>query len=100
MDPQSVAAYLDEPAMAHFARELDEAAVAAALADQGDGSLDARVIECAVAGGYGGDAAAADAVTAWIAETLRRGIPKGSRRAGIPRAPGRRAPSRLVCRWL
>ena len=49
--------------------------------------------------------AAADAVTAWIAETLRPGIPKDKRRAGIPRAPGRRARSRhperrLVCRWL
>ena len=104
-DPRSVAAYLDEPALAHFARELDEAAVTAA-AGQGDGPLDAHVIECAVAGGYGGDAAAAAAVTAWIVETLRRGIPKGSRRAGIPRAPGRRARSsrhaerRLVCRWL
>ena len=104
-DPRSVAAYLDEPALAHFARELDEAAVTAA-ASQGDGPLDAHVIECAVAGGYGGDAAAADAVTGWIVETLRRGIPKGNRRAGIPRAPGRRArPSRhaerrLVCRWL
>ena len=105
-DPRSVAAYLDEPAIAHFARELDEAAAEAAMADQGDGPLDVHVIECAVAGGYGGDAAAADAVTAWIAETLRRGIPKASRRAGIPRAPGRRArpnrhaERRLVCRWL
>ena len=105
-DPRFVAAYLDEPAMAHFARELDEAAAEAAIADQSDGPLDVRVIECAVAGGYGGDAAAADAVTAWMAETLRRGIPKGKRRAGIPRAPDRRAhPSqhperRLVCRWL
>ena len=104
-DPQSVAAYLDEPAMAHFARELDEAAAAAAVADHGDCPLDTDVIECAVAGAYGGDAAAADAVTAWIAETIRRGIPSGSRRAGIPRAPGRRARSqhgqrRLVCRWL
>ena len=75
------------------------------IADQGSGPLDVHVIECAVAGGYGGDAAAADAVTAWIAETLRRGIPKGSRRAGIPRAPGRgvwshHAQRRLVCRWL
>jgi len=105
-DPRSVAAYLDEPAIAHFARELDEAAAEAAMADQGDGPLDVHVIECAVAGGYGGDAAAADAVTAWIAETIRRGIPKSKRLAGIPRAPGRRArPSRhaerrLVCRWL
>ena len=98
-------AYLDEPAMAHFARELDEAAVRTALADQGDGPLDVRVIECAVAEGYGGDAAAGDAVTAWIVEMLRRGIPKGSRRAGIPRAPGHRVRSRHaqrrpVCRWL
>ena len=85
-DPRSVAAYLDEPAMAHFARELDEAAAAAAVAGQDDGALDVHVIECAVAGGYGGDAAAADAVTAWIAETLRRGVPTGSRRAGFPRA--------------
>ena len=105
-DPQSVVAYLDQPAIAHFARELDETAVTAAVADQGDGPLDVHVIECAVAGGYGGDPAAADAVTAWIAETIRRGIPKGSRHASIPRAPGRRArlsqhpERRLVCRWL
>ena len=105
-DPRSVAAYLDEPAMAHFARELDEAAVEAAIAEQGDGPIDARVIECAVAGGYGADAAAADAVTPWIAETLRRGNPKGGRRAAVPRPPSRRAPlcqhteRRLVCRWL
>ena len=105
-DPRSVAAYLDEPAIAHFARELDEAAVTAAMADQGDGPLDVHVIECAIAGGYGGHAAAADPVTAWIAETIRRGIPKDKRRAGILRAPGRRArlsqhpERRLVCRWL
>ena len=104
-DPQSVAAYLDEPAMAHFARELDESAAEAGMADHGDCPLDTDVIECAVAGGDGGDAAAADAVTAWIAETIRRGIPGGSHRAGIPRAPGRRARNqqaqrRLVCRWL
>ncbi len=103
-DPRSVAAYLDEPAIAHFARELDEAAVSAALADQGDGPLDVRVIECAVAGGYGGNAATADAVTVWIAETLRRGVPKSERQAGIPHMPGRvrsrHAPRRLVCRWL
>ena len=55
-DPRSVAAYLDEPAIAHFARELDEAAVATAVADQGDGPLDVHVLESAVAGGYGGDA--------------------------------------------
>ena len=76
------------------------------MADQGDGPLDVHVIECAIAGGYGGDAAATDAVTAWIAETIRRGIPKASRSAGIPRAPRRRArlsqhpDRRLVCRWL
>ena len=104
-DPRSVAAYLDEPAIAHFARELDRAAVAAAVADQGDDPVDVHVVECAVAGGYGNDSAAADAVTAWIAETLRRGIPKGGRRAGIPWAVGRRVRSRnaqrrLVCRWL
>ena len=104
-DPRSVAAYLDEPAMAHFARELDEAAVRTAMAVQGDGPFDVHVIECAIAGGYGGDAAAVDAVTAWSAETIRRGIPKGSRRAGIPRALGRarqsrQAQRRLVCRWL
>ncbi len=104
-DPQSVAAYLDEPAMAHFARELDEAAAEVGMADHGDCPLDTDVIECAVAGAFGGDTAAADAVTAWIAETIRRGIPSGSHRAGIPRARGRRARSqhaqrRLVCRWL
>ena len=103
-DPQSVAAYLDEPAMAHFARELDEAAAEAAIADQGDGPVDVTVIECAVAGGYGGDAAAADAVTAWIAETLRRGTPNGNPRAAVRPPPGRRAWSTraqrlLVCRW-
>ena len=32
-DPRSVASYLDEPAMAHFAREFDEVAVEAAVAD-------------------------------------------------------------------
>ena len=103
-DPQSVAAYLDEPAMAHFAREPDEVAAEAAIVSQGDGPLDVHVIECAVAGGYGGDAATADAVTAWIAETLRRGIPNGNLRAGIPRAFGRvrsrHAQRWLVCRWL
>ena len=66
------------------------------MTDQGDGPLDARVIECAVAGGYGGDPAAADAVTAWIAETIRRGVPKGSR----PRPSEPHAERRLVCRWL
>ncbi len=112
-DPRSVAAYLDEPAIAHFARELDEAAATAAVADQGDGPLDVHVLERAVAGGYGADAAAADAVTAWIAdavtawiaETLRRGVPNGGRRAAVPRAPGRVIQSQpgqrqLVCRWL
>ena len=104
-DPRSVAAYLDEPAMAHFARELDEAAAENALAAQGDGALDVGAIACAVAGGYGGDNAAADAVTAWIAETIRRDVPRGDGRAGNPRAPGRRAGSRsarrhVVCRWL
>ena len=105
-DPRSVAAYLDEPAMAHFARELDQAAVEAAVAQQGDGPLDVQAIDCAIAGGYGADAAVADAVTAWIAETLRRGNPTGGRRAAVPRAPSRRArlcqhtQRRLVCRWL
>ena len=104
-DPRSVAAYLDEPAIAHFARELDEAAVRTAMTDQGDGPVDVDAVECAVAGGYGGDPAAADAVTAWIAETIRQGIPKGSRRAAVTRAPGRAPQSqhgqrRLVCRWL
>ena len=102
-DPRSVAAYLDEPAIAHFARELDLAAAAAAVTDQSDGPVDVYVLECALAGGYGADAAAADAVTAWIAETVRRGLPKGSRRAAVPHARGRQsqqAPRRLVCRWL
>ena len=104
-DPRSVAAYLDEPAMAHFARELDEAAAEAAIADQGDGHLDVRVIECAVSGGYCSDTVAADAVTAWIAETIRREIPSGNPGAAVPPALGRRARSRqaqrrLVCRWL
>ena len=104
-DPRSVAAYLDEPAIAHFARELDEAAVVAAVADQGDGPVGVHVAECVVAGGYGYDAAVADAMTAWIAETLRRGIPNGRRRTGIPGGPCRareRQPGQrqLVCRWL
>ena len=68
-----------------------EAAAEAAIAEQGDGPLDIHVIECAVAGGFGGDAAAADAVTASIAETIRQRIPKGGRRAAVPRAPSRRA---------
>ena len=104
-DLRSVAAYLDEPAIAHFARELDEAAAVAAVANQGDGPVDVHVLESAVAGGYGGDAAAADAVTAWIAETIRRGVPNGRRRTSIPRGPCRareRQPGQrqLVCRWL
>ena len=104
-DPRSVAAYLDEPAMAHFARELDEAAAETAIADQDGGPVDVRVIECAVSGGYGSDTAAADAVTAWIAETIRRGIPHGNGPAAASPATGRRARStpaqrRLVCRWL
>ena len=104
-DARSVAAYLDEPAMAHFARELDEAAAIAAVADQGDGLVYVHAAQCAIAGGYGGDAAAADAVTAWIAETLRRGTPNAGRRAAVPRAPGRAIQSQhgqrpLVCRWL
>ena len=104
-DPRSVAAYLDEPAIAHFARELDEAAVADAVVDQGDGPVDIHAAQCAVAGGYGGDPAAADAVTAWIAETIRRGVLKGNRRAAVTRATGharqsRHAERQLVCRWL
>ena len=105
-DPRSVAAYLDEPAMAHFARELDEAAVAAAVAGQGDGLLDVHLVEYQVAGGYSADAAVAEAVTEWIAETLRQGNPKGGLRAAVVRAPSRRArlcqhtQRRLVCRWL
>ena len=76
------------------------------MAEQGDAPLDIHATRCAVAAGYGADAAVADAVTAWIAETLRRGNPTGGLRAAVPRAPGRRAhPSqhtqrRLVCRWL
>ena len=104
-DPRSVAAYLDEPAMAHFARELDEAAAEAALTDQGDGPVDVRVIACAVAGGYGVNDDAVDAVTAWIAETIRRDVVQGDGRAGIQRALGRPAGScgaqrQVVCRWL
>ena len=96
-DPRSVAAYLDEPAMAHFARELDEAAVRTALADQGDGPSTFT--------SSNPPSREATAATAWIAETLRRGIPKGERRAGIPRAPGhgvrsQHAQRRPVCRWL
>ncbi len=104
-DPRSVAAYLDEPAMAHFARELDETAAIVAVAGQGDGTVDVHAAQCAVAGACGGDSAAADAVTTWIAEMIRRGVPKASRRAAIPRASGRgrqsqHAERRLVCRWL
>ena len=87
-DPQSVAAYLDEPAMAHFARELDARQVAAA---EGAGEA---------------DAALADAVTLWIADLLRRRAGSGGRprRAAPPRPPragSRRTREReLVCRWL
>lgn len=87
-DPQSVAAYIDEPAMAHFARELDARQVAAA-----DGAGEA-------------DPALADAVTAWIADLLRRraGSAGPTRRAASPRPPraGRRRTREreLVCRWL
>ena len=105
-DPRSVAAYLDEPAIAHFARELDEAAVVAAVAGQGDGAVDIHTAQCAVAAGYSAEPAAADAVTAWIAETIHRGVPNGNRREAAERAPtrlgrqSRHAERRLVCRWL
>ena len=104
-DPQSVAAYVDEPAMAHFARELDEAAAEAALAEQGEGPVDVHVTAYAVAGGYGVDNAAADAVTAWIAETIRREVAQANGRAVVPRALGdrngnRRTQREVVCRWL
>ena len=87
-DPQSVAAYIDEPAMAHFARELDARQVAAA-----DGAGEA-------------DAALADTVTAWIADLLRRRPGSGDRPRPAapprpPRAGRRRTREReLVCRWL
>ena len=55
-DPRSVAAYLDEPAMAHFARELDEAAAEAAIAEQGDGPLDDRGVSLHVSGVRDGEA--------------------------------------------
>ena len=83
-DPQSVAAYIDEPAMAHFGRELDAARLAAAAAGEDPGD--------------GGELA--DAVTAWIADILRRDTAATRR----PRpAVHRKAPAHgrsLVCRWL
>ncbi len=101
--PCDVAAYLDEPAMAHFARELDERTVAA-LAGDGDGGFDATAFDD---GAGTGDAALADSVTAWIAAAIRRGgtreaprrrrSPRTTRPASAP--PGRRRERRLVCRW-
>ena len=84
--------------MAHFARELDEAAAEDALAAQGDGALDVRVIACAVAGGYGGNHDAVDAVTAWIAETIRRDVPHRRRPRPHPAGarPRRREPQRAA----
>ena len=93
-DPRTVAAWIDEPVMAHFARALD-----AAENVLGD---DNRL------------AAAAEAVTAWIADVLRT-TPRTARpvqtpasassaRPAVPRTihPPRRTPPRprtLTCRW-
>ncbi len=79
-DPREVAAFLDEPAMTHFARALD--------------------------GGLAPKRKAAEAVTVWFAETIRlqpRANPGHDRprHARRPAARGRRRPERrLVCRWL
>ena len=103
-DPCSVAAYLDEPAMAHFARELDTRTVAA-LVHTDEGQLDAAVLDDGVAAA---DAVLAECVTAWIAAAIRRGgTPReaSSRRrrphaARPAAAQGRRRLERqLVCRW-
>ncbi len=92
-DPRTVAAFIAEPVMAHFARAL-----AAAENVLGD---DARL------------AAAAEAVTAWIADVLRT-TPRTSQPAPAPASTGsrppvprtarppRRTPPRprtLTCRW-
>ena len=93
-DPRTVAAFIDEPVMAHFARALD-----AAENVLGD---DNRL------------ATAAEAVTAWIADVLRT-TPRTARtaqtlasasstRPAVPRTirPPRRTPPRprtLTCRW-
>ena len=82
-DPQSVAAYIDEPAMAHFGRELDAARLATAAAGEDAG---------------GGDGLA-DAVTAWIADLLRRDTPTRPPRARVRRQAPTHGGS-LVCRWL
>ena len=104
-DPCSVAAYLDEPAMAHFARELDERTVAA-LVHVDEGRIDTAALDDGVAAA---DAALAECVTAWIAAAIRRG---GRGREASPRRPrpravrsaaarGRRRRERqVVCRWL
>lgn len=92
-DPRTVAAFIDEPVMAHFARALD-----AAENILGD---DDRI------------AAAAETVTTWIADVLRT-TPRTSRPAPAPASAGsrppaprmarppRRTPPRprtLTCRW-
>lgn len=82
-DPQSVAAYIDEPAMAHFGRELDTARLAAAVAGENAGDDDDL----------------GDTVIAWIADLLRgdRAATRRPRTRVQRKAP---TPARsLVCRW-
>ena len=92
-EPRTVAAFIDEPAMAHFARALDAAENILA----GDDRI----------------TAAAEAVTTWIADVLRT-TPRTSRPAPTPTGAGSRPPvprtarpprrpaprpRTLTCRW-
>lgn len=87
-DPKSVAAFLDEPAIAHFTRAIDCAQEVLGADDRLEN--------------------VANAVTTWIADTLRTSTPAPAprdnerRRAprGLPRpSRGTPRPRSVTCRW-
>ena len=85
-DPRSVAAFLDEPAIAHFTRALDRAEEVLGSDDQLND--------------------VAQAVTSWIAETLRTTVRDTHARAAQPAPPPPRRPRTaaprpraVTCRW-
>ena len=88
-DPQSVAAYIDEPAMAHFGRELDNDRIAGIVIE--DGLEEPERIDPT--------GAVAEAVTLWIAGLLQRDARRTRTIAAAP-APRNHERRPPVCRWL